>query len=182
MPNILTFRSGAEKSLNSRSFTNGMLRFFSPLSADDALKQHQQLLMQSAATASAAASSATLAAALRRGPGRPKKQLDAASVLATAADLADLASTAEDDEPQAKRGKYANWSVQSRSTCTLTLCWCSHVPRHCAVDAAAGSPLPISMTSLPRTSSTCAAPSTQSRTCSASTRSCPLSPHRASLD
>ncbi len=128
-----------------------MLRFFSPLSADDALKQHQQLLTQSAASAAAAASCATLAEALHRGPGRPKKQLNAASVLATAADLAELASTPEDDEPPVKRGKYANWSVLSRLTRTHTV---PELTRTAFVAAAsdAGSPLPTSMTSLPRTS------------------------------
>ena len=98
-----------------------MLRFFNPLSADDALKQHQLLLAQSAASAAAAASCASLAAALRRGPGRPKKQLDAASVLAAAANLADLPPTPEEeDEPSIKRGKYTNWSVLCCSTGTHT--------------------------------------------------------------
>ena len=82
-----------------------MLRFFKPISPHDALQQHKHQLQQSAAASAAAAAASVTAAALRRGPGRPKKQLDASAVLLAAAALDG------EEEPSTKRGKYCNWSV-----------------------------------------------------------------------
>lgn len=94
-----------------------MHAFFKPVTAAEALQQHQQLLAWSAASTAAAAALASHAVALRRGPGRPKKLLNATSVLTAAA----LAAVENDDEkPAAKRGKYNNWSVQLRLLACLS--------------------------------------------------------------
>jgi hypothetical protein len=81
--------------------TRTMLKFFNKLNAADSATQQQQQLTASAAIA---ASHASAAAALRRGPGRPRKLLNAHNV---------IAAGESDDEPAAKRCKYQNWSVHS---------------------------------------------------------------------
>ena len=77
-----------------------MLKFFTPLSAADAASQQQQ---QHAASAAVTIACASVTAAMRRGPGRPKKVLSVNSALAAPAD-------SEDVEQPAKRCKYENWS------------------------------------------------------------------------
>ncbi len=81
-----------------------MQRFFSPVTADQAKAQRDAAMLQSAAaTASTAAAKALLK---RRAPGRPRKVVDADTVIAAAAD----ADTAE--PPGATDG-----------TCAVSL-WC----------------------------------------------------------
>jgi hypothetical protein len=80
-----------------------MLKFFTPLSAADATSQQQQ---QHAASAAVTIARASVTAAMRRGPGRPKKVLSVNSALAAPAD-------SEDVEQPAKRCKYENWSERA---------------------------------------------------------------------
>ena len=64
-----------------------MLKFFTPLSAADATSQQQQ---QHAASAAVTIARASVTAAMRRGPGRPKKVLSVNSALAAPADSEDV--------------------------------------------------------------------------------------------
>ena len=61
-----------------------MLRFFKPITADEAASQQQAGLAESAATASASAAAVTQAQLSRPGPGRPRRVLDAHAVLVAA--------------------------------------------------------------------------------------------------
>ena len=81
-----------------------MLKFFSPVSAADAVSQRQQ---QHAASAAVIVARTSAAAAMRRGPGRPKKLLSINNALAAESEVA------EEEQP-AKRSKYHNWSVHVR--------------------------------------------------------------------
>lgn len=95
-----------------------MHRFFVKLSADDAVKQQQQQLALSAASIEARA---VAVAQLRRGVGRPKRVLNADTVLAAAAAAHPVEkSGSADSEPLQKRGKYRNWSG-SACFCSLML-------------------------------------------------------------
>lgn len=78
-----------------------MLRFFNPITADDALKQQHLALAQSAADAAAAAAERQRADLLRPKPGRPRGSI----VLAPPPPN----ESSHDEQSVAKRGKYENW-------------------------------------------------------------------------
>jgi Mg-chelatase subunit ChlD len=91
-----------------------MHAFFKPITASEAIQQQHRLMQQSAAASTAAADVAARAAALRPGPGRPRKQLDAPAVLAAGAAAAAQAPRRpqeQEEEQASKRSKYCNWSV-----------------------------------------------------------------------
>ena len=76
-----------------------MLRFFQPISRDDATQQQQQSLQQSAAAAATEAAQRAHLQFHRAKPGRPRAKLDV-----------NLQPTAvEAEEEPSKRGKYVNW-------------------------------------------------------------------------
>ena len=78
-----------------------MLRFFHPITADDALTQQRLALAESAAAAAAVAAQRQRADLLRPKPGRPR----GSTVLAPPPDE----SAHIDEQPAPKRGKYENW-------------------------------------------------------------------------
>jgi len=93
-----------------------MLRFYHKLSAADAVKQQQQQL---AASAASTETRAVATAALRRGPGRPKKVVNANDFLAAAAAAQPTEPDSDHDEPAHKRVKYHNWSDAACSSASL---------------------------------------------------------------
>jgi hypothetical protein len=82
-----------------------MLRFFAPITADDAHIQQQRSLQSIDVEMKAIAEERRLADIVRPGAGRPRKLLNANQVMVAAAAVAIPSS----DEPSAKRGKYTNW-------------------------------------------------------------------------
>jgi sulfur relay (sulfurtransferase) DsrC/TusE family protein len=89
-----------------------MLRFFSPISADDAQQQQHRTFQHDAVEASATRVAAAQAQLRRAKPGRPRKLLSSDAVLIMAAAAKADAAAAQTDEvleQPTKRGKYENW-------------------------------------------------------------------------
>lgn len=84
-----------------------MLRFFQPISADEAQQQSAAALQCSAEQQHRASQQQQKVVLSKRGPGRPRKLADAHHVLEMAAATAAEAEAKSD--PAAKRGKYLNW-------------------------------------------------------------------------
>ena len=81
-----------------------MLRFFHHISAAEALAQQTQTATLDAAQHAREEADRQRTALLKRGPGRPKKVVDANAVVMAAA-----AQNSDEEEQPAKRGKYNNW-------------------------------------------------------------------------
>jgi len=104
-------RCGSLRLAASHSLADAMLNYFKRISPEEALQQHTEGLHATGAALTAAAAerqrSTAATVASRRGPGRPKKEPNAADVLMAAAELTGAEETSE--ESAAKRGKYTNW-------------------------------------------------------------------------
>jgi len=86
-----------------------MLRFFRSITADEAQQQSAAALQICAEQQQQASQLRQKIELLKRGPGRPKKLVDAHYVLEMAAATAALETADAVSEPSTKRGKYANW-------------------------------------------------------------------------
>jgi hypothetical protein len=90
-----------------------MLSFFQRITPEQALAQHTRELHASAEAMAQERVQLEREQLLRRGPGRPKKERDAAdAIMAAAAAAAALSAPSvehDDEQPPAKRGKYTNW-------------------------------------------------------------------------
>jgi hypothetical protein len=84
-----------------------MLSFFQRISPEQALAQHTRELHACAAAIAQEHEQRDREQLLRRGPGRPKKERDAADAVMAAATAASVDD--KEEEPPTKRGKYANW-------------------------------------------------------------------------
>jgi hypothetical protein len=82
-----------------------MLRFFRSITADEAQKQSAAALQIGAEQQRQVSQLRQKTELLKRGPGRPKKLVDALHVL----EIAVATDAGAASEPSAKRGKYANW-------------------------------------------------------------------------
>ena len=98
---IASFALVLPPTLTSKS----MLAFFPRISTDDAISQSHRTLQQMSAQHAVESAARVQESLLRRGPGRPKLELNAHDVLAAA-----TASSADAVEASSnKRGKYNNW-------------------------------------------------------------------------
>jgi hypothetical protein len=86
-----------------------MLRFFRSITADEAQQQSAAALQICAEQQRQASQLRQKTELLKRGPGRPKKLVDAHHVLEMAAATAALETADAVSEPSTKRRKYANW-------------------------------------------------------------------------